>query len=356
MSDTPGEPARGKGARMMNHRTLARRLAAVAVIAVAAAPLAGRAAEPITLKFGNPGSPTGHVSTFVIKPWVEKVNKEAAGMLNVQLFSGPALGHFPQIYDRVLNGVADIAFGLLGPISRQFPASSVASLPFETHDASIGTVALWHVYARGLLAGEWKKVKPLTLMVFPNVVIHANKTIQSLDDIKGMKLSVQSRLMADTIQRLDAAPITLAVTELYQSLNRGVVGGSVIGWPATKSYKLDDVTHYHLEVPLGGEVTFVMMNNDSYRKLPEKGRAIIDRASGEPWATAIGKILDEADDEESTKVAKTAGQTVAKLSPAEQARWKSRVEPVVAAWMKRTPNGASVLAAYREENAKLMKH
>ncbi len=335
----------------MNHRPLAGLVAGP----LAAAPLAGRAAEPITLKFGNPGSPNGHVSNFIIKPWVKKVNDEANGMLRVQLFSGPALGHFPQIYDRVLNGVADIAFGLLGPISRQFPKTSVASLPFETHDASTGTVALWNVYERGLLASEWKEVKPLTLMVFPNVVIHTNKTIRSLADIKGMKLSVQSRLMADTIERLEAAPITLAVTDLYQSLSRGVVEGSVIGWPATKSYKLADVTHYHLEVPLGGEVTFVMMNNKSYQKLPEKGRAIVDAASGAPWAKAIGKILDEADDEESEKVAHEKGQTVAHLPPAEEAKWKARVEPVVAAWTKRTPDGAQVLSAYREETDKLMK-
>ncbi len=135
----------------------------------------------------------------------------------------------------MLNSVADIAFGLLGPISRQFPQTSVASLPFETQDASTGTVALWNVYERGLLASEWKEVKPLTLMVFPNVVIHTNKSIQSLADIHGMKLSVQSRLMADTIERLEAAPVTLAVTDLYQSLSRGVVSGSVIGWPATRA-------------------------------------------------------------------------------------------------------------------------
>ncbi len=108
-------------------------------------------------------------------------------------------------------------------------------------------------------------------------------------------------------------------------------------------------------MPLGGEVTFIMMNNKSYAKLPEKGRKIIDENSYAPWAKAIGKILDDADDEESTKVAHEKGQTVAHLPPAEQAKWKARVEPVVAAWIKRTHDGAKVLAAYREETQKLMK-
>ncbi|MGH7087280.1 MAG: TRAP transporter substrate-binding protein, partial [Stellaceae bacterium] len=291
----------------MNHSILAGLLVGLTIVA---APAAGRAAEPITLKFANPGSPTGDVSKQIIEPWIAAVNKEAAGIFRVQLYSGPALGQFPQIYDRVLNGVADIAFGLLGPLSRQFPKTSVASLPFETPDAEIGTVALWHVYERGLLTSEWKQVKPLTLMVFPNVVIHTKKPVRSLSDIKGMKLSVQSRLLSDTMYRFGVAPITLPVTDLYESLNRGVIDGSVIGWPATRSYRLAEVTNDHLEVPLGGEVTFVMMSNKSYAKLPEKGRAIIDRLSGAPWAAAIGKILDRDDTVEENSVAKTQGQTV----------------------------------------------
>jgi TRAP-type transport system periplasmic protein len=336
----------------MRHRVLAGFLIAATVVTASAA---GRAAETITLKFASPGAPTGDVNTKIIEPWVAKVNKEAAGLFHVQLFTGPALGHFPQIYDRVLNGVADIAFGLLGPLSRQFPKTSVASLPFETPDATVGTVALWHVYERGLLASEWKDVKPLTLMVFPNVVIHARKPIRTLADIAGLKLSVQSRLLSDTMYRLGVAPITLAVTDLYESLQRGVVDGAVIGWPATKSYRLAEVTNYHLEVPLGGEVTFVMMSNKSYETLPAKGRAIIDRASGGPWAAAIGKILDDSDAAESALVARTEGQTVAQLPAAEQAKWKARVEPVVQDWVKRTPDGAAVLAAYDAEIAKLTR-
>jgi len=327
--------------------------AGLCAAAVIVAPLGAHAAT--TLKFANPGAPQGDVSTQILQPWVKKVNDAAAGSFRVQLFSGPALGAFPQIYDRVLNNVADIAFALLGPISRQFPKTSVASLPFETPNASVGTVALWHVYERGLLGDEWSHVKPLTLMVFPNVVIHAKKPIKTLADVGGLKLSVQSQLLSETVHQLGAAPITLAVTDLYESLNRGVIDGSVIGWPATRSYRLAEVTDYHLEAPIGGEVTFIMMNNKSYEKLGDKGRAIIDKESGAPWATAIGKILDGDDKAEAERVGKTAGETVAQLSAAEQAQWKARVQSVVDDWTKRTPNGAAVLAAYREEVAKLTK-
>ena len=53
-------------------------------------------------------------------------------------------------------------------------------------------------------------------------------------------------------------------------------------------------------------------------------------------------------------IAKTKGQTVAHLPAAEQAKWRARVEAVVADWTKRTPNGAAVLAAYHEEGNRVL--
>lgn len=145
------------------------------------------------------------------------------------------------------------------------------------------------------------------------------------------------------------------VTDLYESLNRGVIDGAVIGWPATRSYRVAELTSHHLEAPLGAEVTFIMMNKKSYGKLDAKDRGIIDNASGGRWATAIGKILDGIDKAQAERVAKVPDETVAQLPAAEQAKWKAQVEQVVDEWTKRTPNGAAVLAAYREEIAKLTK-
>ena len=56
---------------------------------------------------------------------------------------------------------------------------------------------------------------------------------------------------------------------------------------------------------------------------------------------------------ESKDVAAKKGQTVAKLTPEQYALWQKRIEPVINAWAKQTPDGAKVLAAYREELKKV---
>ena len=44
-------------------------------------------------------------------------------------------------------------------------------------------------------------------------------------------------------------------------------------------------------------------------------------------------------------------QSVVKLSDQERARWKTRIQPVIDNWVKNTPDGAHVLAAFRQEIA-----
>jgi hypothetical protein len=45
------------------------------------------------------------------------------------------------------------------------------------------------------------------------------------------------------------------------------------------------------------------------------------------------------------------GQTVEPLSPDQRALWMKRIEPVITAWEKSTPDGPNVLAAFRKEVA-----
>jgi TRAP-type C4-dicarboxylate transport system substrate-binding protein len=326
-----------------------------AIVATAGAVLltSAASAEPIQLKFSNPGVPTGHIQLRIVAPLAEKITADSAGTVEVKLFPGPSLGAFPVIFDRLLNGVTDMTFGLLGPISSQFPKSMVASLPFETQNATQGSIALWRLIEGGVVADEWARVKPLATVVFPNAGFHSRKTIRNLDDMRGLKLSVQSRLAAESVERLGGAPVTLAVTDLYPSLQRGTVDAATIGWPATSSYKLFETATYHLQVPIGGEVTYLAMNKESYAKLPAAGRASVDKNIGGAHEAYIGSVLDETDAKESAAIAAMPGQTVTKLAPEEEARWRERVAPVIEGWSKATPDGARVLAAYRTEVRKV---
>jgi TRAP-type C4-dicarboxylate transport system substrate-binding protein len=309
-------------------------------------------AEPIQLKFANPGVPQGPLPTRIYVPLAEYIAKASDGEVEVKIFSGPSLANYANVYDRVLNGVADMAFGLLGPTSAAFPKSTVTALPFEHPSGAVGSVAFWRMLQAGVVADEWQAVKLLAPMVFPPLGLHAKKPIATMADLRGTKMSAQTRPTGESVERLGGTPITMPVSELYPSLQRGLIEVATIGWAAAVAYKLPEVASYHVDVPLGGELTYLIMNKDSYAKLPAKAKTAIDDRIGDAYARHVGEVLDGINAENRAATASTPGQSVTRLAPAEEAQWRARIAPVAEGWVKATPDGARVLAAYRAEIAR----
>jgi TRAP-type C4-dicarboxylate transport system substrate-binding protein len=270
------------------------------------------------------------------------------------VFAGPTLGNYGNIYERLLSGVTEIAWGIIGPISSQFPKTNVVTLPFESRNGREAALALWRLYERGLIAEEWSKVKLLDLSVFPNVLLHTKgRQIKTLADMKGLKVSAEGRYIGLSVQRLGAAPVTMPVTQLYQSIDRGLIEAIAIAWPAIVTFKLNEVTSYHLEIPLANDDGFVAINKSVYDKLPAKARAAIAKHSGEVFVKRMIGIIEGMTARGRDIVKNDASHTVATLAPAEEARWRQALAPVTEQWVKDTANGAATLAAYREEIGKI---
>ena len=332
----------------MSRAALALTLCAV----LATAPTDVNAVEPVSLKLANPGPPQGPVSMRIFMPLADRIAKATDGEVEVKIFSGPTLANFGNVYDRVLNGVADIAFGLLGPTSAAFPKSTVTALPFETPSGAIGSAAFWRMLQSGVADDEWQAVKLIAPMVFPPLGLHSRKPVATMADVRDIKMSAQTRPTGESIERLGGVPITMQIAELYPSLQRGIIDIATIGWPAAVAFKLPEVAPYHVEVPLGGELTYTIMNKDSYTRLSAKGKKAFDDLIGESYSRQLGEVLDGINTENRAATAAIAGQSVSRLAPEEEARWKERVAPVTENWVKATPDGARVLASYRAEVAR----
>src|SRR5262249_35296113 len=107
--------------------------------------------EPLTLKFAWT-APMNTTSSAIAFAWKDDVVKAAHGTLAVQVYPDGAIAKSVNMLDRVTNGVADFAFGILGPYSRQFPQSFVAQLPFICNNSTECSTAFWRLYANGMIA------------------------------------------------------------------------------------------------------------------------------------------------------------------------------------------------------------
>lgn len=330
---------------------LFRSLAAAAAAAILFLPGLA-AAEPMQLRLAYPAPPRGLVNLWVLTPWSEEITQASDGTVDIKVFPGPSLGTFNNIYDRVQNGVADIGYGTVGAVSSQFPKTEVASLPFAADGAEQATAALWALYKRGLIADEFERVRLLSLFSYSNSTLHAKKPIKVLSDVHGLKIAVSSRVITEIVSKLGGAALAMTGAESYTAAQRGVIDAAVLPWPAIYPFKIQEVLPYHADVPLGTGAAFVVMNKESYAKLPDKGKAALDARSYDVLTERLGKASERMEFEGRDDVRKIPGQTVANLDPAEAKRWNDLLAPIAEEWVKETPNGATIYAAYREELAK----
>ena len=307
--------------------------------------------EPIVLKYGDPGPPNASIHTDAIVPWSNLIAKESGGAVKAQIFNGPSLVSMVNAYDRVANGVADVAFCILGPISSQVPKTTVATLPFETRSAHEAGLALQRLYEKGIIADEWQKVKPIAFGVFANLAYHSVPRIDKLEDLKGVKISVQGRIAAQTAEALGATPITMPVTQLYQSLQRGLIQAVAIGWPATVTFKTIDIVRHHVNESLGGAGANMIMNKASYARLSGKAKKAVDDHIGTWYTNLFNKVIDDTERDNIQIVKNMKNQEMHKLAPDELKRWQVRMRPVISNWVKATPDGERVLSAFRKEIA-----
>ena len=322
-------------------------IAALAIVAPVAA-----SAEPTTLKFGNAGIPTALSVSLAQTPFADAVTKDSDGTLEVKLFVGPTLADNNNVIDRLRDGVIEIGTGLVGLYPALFPRTTVAMLPFESSNAYEAGVALMRLDQAGVLDPELHDYKVLELGLYANMSVHAKKPVNNLADLQGVKVAVMSKTMAQVIEQLGGAPISMQPSDFYSSIQHGVVSAAGIGWPGMPPFKLPEVVQYHVQASLTGEGNFTLMRKATYEKLPEKARAAIDKNAGMPFSLLWAKAI-QAMDQQGIEMVKAAKQPITTLSPEEEARWKERGKPVVDAWVASTPDGAKVLAAYRTEIAKI---
>ena len=324
-----------------------------AICALSLMPLAAQA-DPIQLKHGNAGIPQNLSFTMAVTPFAERVTAASEGTLEVKLFPGQSLAGQNNVIDRLRNGVIEIGTGLIGLYPQLFPRTTVAMLPFESTNPHEAGVALMRLHEKGLLDAEFGEYKLLELGLYANMSVHTKKPVRTLADLKGQKFAVMSRTMAEVLDKLGGVPVTMPPNDFHESLMRGTVDGAGIGWPGIAPFKLNEVTSYHVQTSLTGEGQFTVMMRGYFDKLPEKGRAAIDRYAGMPYAIEWAKSI-QAQDDMGIAITKAANQTIVNLAPEEEARWKSRAQAVVDEWVKATPDGARVLAAYRAEIAEIRK-
>ena len=292
-------------------------------------------AETVTLRVHTFNSPKAIAVRSFLVPWGRALEERSGGRVRVQVFPSMQLGgKASDLYGQARDGVVDIVWTSPGYSPGRFPLTEVFELPFVCGGAEATSQAMMEFH-RKWMQDEYRDTVPLVFHAAAPAHIHTTvRPVRRLEDIAGLKIRVPSPASAATIEALGAVPVGIPVSDVYEALSRGVVGGVWVAWSIMQPFRLHEVTRNHVEASLACVLFVLTMNKARYGGLPEEIRNAIDESAGMLLAKRLGRLWQD-DEETGRNLAVRRGNAIFPLAEAERERWKSATRPVIDAWLER---------------------
>ncbi|GGE43039.1 TRAP transporter substrate-binding protein [Actibacterium pelagium] len=297
------------------------------------------------IKFANFTPPFHTINASVIEKMNEMLSGATGGEVTVRGYHGGELGAGPvEQYVRVVQGVADVAWGLPGYTSSQFDDTMIVELPNAIPLDAPGWAAIWAAY-EDHLADEFPGTVPVALWTSePNIFIMKDREVRSPADVAGLKIRVAGATAAKVVEALGGTPVQMPINQVYNSLQTGLIDGVITGSSTLNDFKLDEVANsYTLGANLGRLSFFAVMNQSAYDGLSDAAKAALDPA-------ALSKSAEDAwnatSDDGLAKARATGDNTFIDLNADEAEAFAAAVADVVNAYVAEV-DGAAALEAMR---------
>ncbi len=282
------------------------------VLGSAAALAVSVMAQADELKLAHFSSTKYHLHVEMFVPLGEKLAEATGGETTIRIYPGGELGAGPvKQYDRVIDGVADIVYALPGYTASQFKKTLLVELPGIVAGGTNKTEAVWNNIE--MLDAEFQRTKLLGLWTSGDaVLLMAEKRIEKLSDLEGLKIRVPSKNTGRLIEAWGATAVSMPITQVYQSMETGVVDGTLVDTSVLTSFKLGEVTnHITTGMNATNSMFMLVMNRDSWDSLDgetqdklteltgaamsEGGRVTMTNASHralEKWLAEGGELIE----------------------------------------------------------------
>ena len=291
--------------------------------------------KSIEFKMGHMNSPDHVQDKWSMAPFSEEVAKATNNRVNFKIYPGGALGGPKDTYDNIVTGIMDAGWGLQGYNAGKFPVHSVLQLPFlaNGNGEELSEVAqqLYDTFPE--IQSEYDDVKLLWVHAAdPYAIITKGKAVKSFEDVKGLKLRTPSVEAGQMIESWGATPVSLPAPEIYDALQKGVIDGGVLPVAAIKDFNLFDVVDYVTLGNFNTSLFYVTMNKNSWNKMSEEDRKMVEELIGIPMAEKSGNAFDQQK-ELAEKQAKENGTEFIELDSAELDKFKESSKSVTENWL-----------------------
>lgn len=311
------------------------------------------AAEPTTLKLSFFSSNRSMSYLAAVKPFVDAVNAEAKGLIEIKVYFSGALGKdIAQQPQLVLDGAFDIAFVVPGYTPDQFPDNTVVELPGLFRDMRDGTLAYTQLIALNALRGYDDFVVIGAYVTSPET-IHGKVAINSIDDLKGKRIRINNKSETIAFEKLGAIPVPLPINQISEAISSNKIDAAAVSLTPLSDYGIKRVVTHHYFLGINGAPLALLMRRKSFEALPKAAQDIIRKHSGEWTATRFIESYAVSDRAVLDMLQSDSQRTIVIPSQRDRDIAHSAFTALIAEWEASSPRNRELLTLVKAELAKL---
>lgn len=266
-------------------------------------------------------------------PWIEEIEAATGGRVKITLHPGGALLGGREIFEGVVDGIADIGVTVYAYTPGKFPLMEAFELPaFINPNALVASLTVHEAYKQ-IKPAELADVKVMFHWATGPGTIMSTRPVRTLADLDGMEMRVVGGT-ARTMEALGVVPVSMPMPDAFIALEAGIVEGILAPTDVLKGFRLAEVTSYITVAPFLYNIVFTkVMNLDTWNALPDDIKAAFETVN-ERWARKSGELRTEHTVIGLEYGVAEHGMEVIHLTPEEEAIWKALVAPVVDSWIE----------------------
>jgi TRAP-type transport system periplasmic protein len=283
-------------------------LAAAAALGVVLGLLTAESAVASTQWHMPTPYPDGDHHTRNVRAFAADVREATGGELEIIVHSAGALIKHPEIHRAVRGNQVAIGELLMSSLGNDDPLFNLDNLPFLATDFPAAR-RLWQVSRPAVEATlERQGLQLLYAVPWPPQGLFTRRPIESVGDLRQLKLRTYSPLTSRLAALLGAALVSLQAPELPQAFSTGIVEAMFTSPTTAVSSQAWDFVDHYLDTRAWIPKNMVVVNQRALRRLsPEQQQALLAAAAA---AEERGWQLAEIETSEKTAELAARGMTV----------------------------------------------
>jgi TRAP-type transport system periplasmic protein len=308
-----------------------KRVSSVSAAVVLAGTFTALANAQTTVRVSHPTPATSHYGAGT-QAFCAELEKRTTGRFKCQIQAG-ANDERASI-EAVQLGTLDVTNTSTGPVSNFVPEVGIVDIPFlfrdydharRVLDGPIGQEILAKFPSKGIIALAWTEngFRHLT---------NSRRAVVKPDDVKGLKVrTMQNPVHIQAFQSIGVQPTPMAFSELFTSLQQGVVDGQENPIPVILSSKFSQVQKH---LSLTGHVyspSLLLMSPRLWNSLAEADKTIFREAARAGSAAQRKKVNDD----ENAGIAQLRSEGMEVVTSVDGQAFRSAMTPVWSEFSKK---------------------